>query len=67
MAKIVLLVIHVLVSLNLLGAAILFKFAGVPFSVALFTKMSDAVHGVDFSAGFALEQASWRPCWRSCS
>jgi hypothetical protein len=41
-----LLAIRVLVSLNLLGAAILFKFAGVPFSIALFTKMSDAVHGL---------------------
>ncbi len=44
--KVLLVVIRVLVSLNLLGAAILFKFAGVPFSVALFTKMSNAVHGL---------------------
>jgi hypothetical protein len=44
--KVLLVAIRVLVSLNLLGAAILFKFAGVPYSVALFTKMSDAVHGL---------------------
>lgn len=44
--KVLLVVIRVLVSLNLLGAAILFKFAGVPLSVALFSKMSDAAHGL---------------------
>jgi hypothetical protein len=44
--KVLLVVIRVLVSLNLLGAAILFKFAGVSLSVALFTKMSNAVHGL---------------------
>jgi hypothetical protein len=44
--KVLLVVIRVLVSLNLLGAAILFKFAGVPLSVALFTKMSNAAHGL---------------------
>jgi hypothetical protein len=44
--KILLLAIRLLVSLNLLYAAIAFKFAGVPYSVALFTKMSNAVHGL---------------------
>ena len=44
--KILLIVIRLLVSLNLLSAAIFFKFAGVPYSVALFTKMSEAAHGL---------------------
>ena len=38
--------IRLLVSLNLLYAAVFAKFAGVPQSVALFTKMSQAVHGL---------------------
>jgi hypothetical protein len=41
-----LLVIRLLVSVNLLYAAIFLKFAAVPGSVALFTKMSQAVHGL---------------------
>ena len=41
-----LLVIRLLVSANLLYAAIFLKFAGVPGSVALFTQMSQAVHGL---------------------
>jgi hypothetical protein len=40
-----LLVIRLLVSANLLYAAIFLKFAGVPDSVTLFTQMSRAVHG----------------------
>jgi uncharacterized membrane protein YphA (DoxX/SURF4 family) len=44
--KILLIAIRLFVSLNLLGAAILFKLAGVPYSIALFTKMSNAVHGL---------------------
>ncbi len=44
--KVLMVGIRVLVSLNLLGAAILFKFAGVAYSVALFTKMSNAAHGM---------------------
>ena len=40
-----LLVIRLLVVLNFLPA-IFFKFAGVPLSVALFTAMSNAVHGL---------------------
>jgi chromate transport protein ChrA len=38
--------IRLLVSVNLLYAAIVLKFAGVPDSVTLFTQMSQAVHGL---------------------
>src|SRR5882672_212346 len=38
--------IRLLVSVNLLYAAIFAKFAGTPQSVALFTQMSQAVHGL---------------------
>src|SRR2546429_5392410 len=38
--------IRLLVSVNLLYAAVFAKFAGVPGSVALFTQMSQAVHGL---------------------
>ncbi|HET7108350.1 MAG TPA: hypothetical protein VFI38_16170 [Candidatus Acidoferrum sp.] len=41
-----LLAIRLLVSVNLLYAAIFLKFAGVPGSVALFTRMSQTVHGL---------------------
>ena len=44
--KLTLLAIRVLVSLNLLYAAIFLKFAAVPGSVNLFTQMSQAVHGL---------------------
>jgi uncharacterized membrane protein YphA (DoxX/SURF4 family) len=44
--KSLLLAIRVLVSLNLLYAAIFLKFAGVPLSVAAFTAMSNAAHGL---------------------
>jgi hypothetical protein len=44
--RVALLVIRLLVSANLLYAAIFLKFAGVPGSVALFTQMSQAVHGL---------------------
>jgi len=40
------LAIRLLVSVNLLYAAIFLKFAAVPDSVALFTQMSQAVHGL---------------------
>ena len=43
--KFALLGIRLLASLNLLYAAIFLKFAGSPGSVALFTHMSQAVHG----------------------
>jgi len=44
--RLALLAIRILVSVNLLYAAIFLKFAGVPGSVALFTQMSQAVHGL---------------------
>jgi hypothetical protein len=44
--KLALLAIRLLVSVNLLYAAIFLKFAAVPNSVALFTRMSQAVHGL---------------------
>src|SRR5580698_5742241 len=44
--RLALLAIRLLVSVNLLYAAIFLKFAGVPGSVALFTRMSQAVHGL---------------------
>src|SRR6202165_1764534 len=44
--RIALLAIRLLVSVNLLYAAIFLKFAGAPGSVALFNEMSQAVHGL---------------------
>ena len=44
--RLALLVIRLLVSLNLLYAAIFLKFAAVPGSVALFEQMSQAAHGL---------------------
>ena len=44
--RLALLAIRLFVSLNLLYAAIFLKFAGVPDSVTLFTRMSQAVHGL---------------------
>jgi hypothetical protein len=44
--RLALLAIRVLVSVNLLYAAIFLKFAGVPDSVILFNQMSQAVHGL---------------------
>ena len=44
--RLALLAIRLLVSANLLYAAILLKFAGVPDSVTLFMQMSQAVHGL---------------------
>jgi hypothetical protein len=44
--RVALLAIRLLVSVNLLYAAIFLKFAGVPGSVALFAQMSQAVHGL---------------------
>src|SRR5579863_6511915 len=41
-----LLAIRLLVSVNLLHAAIFLKFAGVPESITLFMQMSQAVHGL---------------------
>jgi hypothetical protein len=44
--NVLLLTIRVLVAINLLFVAIFYKFAGIPLSVALFTTMSNAVHGI---------------------
>jgi chromate transport protein ChrA len=44
--RLALLTIRLLVSLNLLSAAIFLKFAGAPDAVTLFTQMSQAVHGL---------------------
>ena len=44
--RLALLAIRLLMSANLLYAAIFLKFAGVPGSVTLFTRMSQAVHGL---------------------
>jgi hypothetical protein len=44
--RLALLAIRLLVSVNLLYAAIFLKFAGVPDSVTLFTQMSRTVHGL---------------------
>src|SRR5882762_4452402 len=44
--KLALLAIRLLVSVNLLYAAVFLKFAGVPGSVSLFTQMSQTVHGL---------------------
>src|SRR5260370_33397458 len=44
--RLALLAIRLLGSVNLLYAAIFLKFAGAPGSVALFTQMSQAVHGL---------------------
>jgi chromate transport protein ChrA len=44
--RLALLAIRLLVSVNLLYAAIFLKFAGAPGSVALFNQLSQAVHGL---------------------
>jgi len=44
--RLALLAIRLLVSVNLLYAAIFLKFTGVPGSVTLFTQMSQTVHGL---------------------
>jgi chromate transport protein ChrA len=44
--RLALLAIRLLLSLNLLYAAIFLKFLGVPDSVTLFTRMSQALHGL---------------------
>jgi hypothetical protein len=44
--KFALLAIRLVVSVNLLYAAVFLKFAGVPGSVILFTQMSQTVHGL---------------------
>lgn len=44
--RLTLMAIRLLLSANLLFAAIFLKFAGVPASVGVFTRMSQAVHGL---------------------
>jgi hypothetical protein len=55
--RLALLAIRVLVSVNLLYAAIFLKFAAVPGSVALFMQMSQAVHGLVSQPVFRLGSA----------
>ena len=52
--RVALLAIRLLVAVNLLYAAIFLKFARVPGSVALFTQMSQAVHGLVSQVVFRL-------------
>jgi len=52
--RLALLAIRLSVSVNLLYAAIFLKFAGVPGAVALFTQMSQVVHGVVSQSVFRL-------------
>jgi chromate transport protein ChrA len=52
--RVALLAIRLLVSVNLLYAAIFLKFAGAPGSVALFEQMSQAVHGLVSQSVFRL-------------
>jgi uncharacterized membrane protein YphA (DoxX/SURF4 family) len=52
--KSLLLAIRLLVSLNLLYTAIFLKFAGVPLSVAVFTAMSNAAHGLISQPAFRI-------------
>jgi hypothetical protein len=52
--RLALFAIRLLVSVNLLYAAIFLKFAGVPGSVALFTQMSQAVDGLVSQSVFRL-------------
>jgi len=54
-----LLTIRILLSANLLYAAIFLKFAGVPASVALFTQMSQAFHGVISQPVFRLASGAF--------
>ena len=52
--RLALLAIRLFASVNLLYAAIFLKFAGVPGSVALFSQMSQEVHGLISQAVFRL-------------
>jgi hypothetical protein len=55
--RLVLLAIRLLVSVNLLYAAIFLKFVAVPGAVALFTQMSQTVHGLVSQPVFRLGSA----------
>src|SRR5690242_15723402 len=52
--RLALITIRIFVSVNLLYAAVFLKVAGVPGSVALFTQMSLAVHGLVSQSVFRL-------------
>jgi chromate transport protein ChrA len=52
--RLALLAIRLLLTVNLLYAAIFLKFAGAPGSVTLFTQMSQAVHGLVSQSVFRL-------------
>ena len=58
--RLALLAIRLLVSVNLLYAAIFLKFAGVAGSVTLFTQMSQTVHGWYLNRYFGSGQESSR-------
>jgi hypothetical protein len=58
--RLTLLAIRLLVSVNLLYAAIFLKFPAVPDSVTLFTEMSQAVHGLVSQPGIAARVRSVR-------
>jgi hypothetical protein len=51
--------IRLMVSVNLLYAAVFAKFAGMPQSVALFTQMSQAVHGLISQNGLHILQTKF--------
>ena len=57
--RLTLVAIRLLVSVNLLYAAIFAKFAGIPQSVALFTQMSQTVHGLVSQPVFRLGSAAF--------
>jgi uncharacterized membrane protein YphA (DoxX/SURF4 family) len=56
--KISLFMMRLLVSLNLFYVAIFFKFAGAPFSIEAFNKMSNAVHGLVWQPAFRIGSGS---------
>ncbi len=57
--RLALLAIRLLVSVNLLYAGIFLKFAGAPGSVALFDRMSQAVHGLVSQPVFRLASGAF--------
>ena len=65
--RLALLAIRLFVSVNLLYAAIFLKVAAAPGSVALFTQMSQAVHGLVSQQVFRLGREPPRQWWRFCS
>ena len=65
--RLALLAIRLLVSVNLLYAAVFLKFAGVPDSVTLFAQMSQAVHALISQPVLRLGQGCSRRSWRFCS